>query len=152
MEPTASSVPARFRRVNGRTRRSAFGFGLAVVVLVVLGRWLAPSPAGHGTHTQLGLPPCTLMYFFDFPCPLCGATTAFSLAAHGRYIQALLTHPFGALVFAALLLAAIVCFAVSATGFAPSFTMDHVPRWAWQLVVVLAGLSWLYKIIEHLWP
>jgi len=40
-------------------------------------------PRTHGTHRQLGLPPCTMLSTVGFPCPSCGMTTAIALVAHG---------------------------------------------------------------------
>ena len=44
-------------------------------VLLVTGRTLTPDDRGHGTHEQLGLPPCTFYLIFKRPCPACGMTT-----------------------------------------------------------------------------
>ena len=57
---------------------------------------LHPDPAGHGTHEQLGLPPCAFLAAAGYPCPTCGMTTAFSHAAHLHLVTAFRTHPFGA--------------------------------------------------------
>jgi hypothetical protein len=40
-------------------------------------------PLTHGTHRQLGLPPCTLRSVTGVPCPSCGMTTSISLLLHG---------------------------------------------------------------------
>ncbi|QDU39914.1 hypothetical protein Mal4_42680 [Maioricimonas rarisocia] len=56
------------------------GFGLAF--------WLDPDPRGYGTHTRLGLPPCSLRILFGIPCPSCGGTTAFAHFVRGQWIAA----------------------------------------------------------------
>jgi hypothetical protein len=73
------------------------GLVLAPVVLVALGLALEPDPRGHGTHEQLGLPPCLLPARLGIPCPGCGWTTAVSLACHGRPVDAFLAQPLGPL-------------------------------------------------------
>ncbi|MFG0333255.1 MAG: DUF2752 domain-containing protein [Maioricimonas sp. JB049] len=50
--------------------------------------WLEPDPRGYGTHTRLGLPPCSLRILLGVPCPSCGATTAFAHFVRGQWIAA----------------------------------------------------------------
>lgn len=70
----------------------------AVGLIGVLGvaAWLHPDPAGHGTHQQLNLPPCTAVYLFGIRCPACGMTTAWSNVMHGRIVPALQANATGA--------------------------------------------------------
>ena len=44
--------------VSGWARWSHALLLLGVLVMVAVGLYLTPDPAGHGTHQQLGLPPC----------------------------------------------------------------------------------------------
>lgn len=70
--------------------------------------YLTPSPTGFETHTQLGLPPCGFFRITRIPCPTCGCTTAVTHVAHGNFLQAIVTQPFGAAVgFLALILLAL---------------------------------------------
>lgn len=73
-------------------------FGVWLVVVLVAA-WLDPSPAGHGTHRQLGLPPCSSVFFFGKPCPGCGLTTSFALILHGQVLEAFGTNWVGPLLF-----------------------------------------------------
>jgi hypothetical protein len=57
--------------------------------------FLHPSPTLEGTHTQLFLPPCIFKWVTHIPCPFCGATTSFTLMAHGKFHLALLANPWG---------------------------------------------------------
>jgi len=76
---------------------------VALVVVIACGTvlgfafWLTPSVSGMGTHTQLGLPPCSWIVTMDLPCPTCGYTTAFCNVAHGNFLSAFESQPFGAL-------------------------------------------------------
>ncbi len=67
-----------------------------LLVLIALGfatvfgiaAWLHPynadgSPMTMATHTQLGLPPCSMVKLTGRPCPACGMTTSFALLVHG---------------------------------------------------------------------
>ena len=100
-------------------------FGSAVVALLsggLLGvaAWLEPAVAGHGTHEQLGLDPCTFLALTDVPCPMCGATTTFSLMADLRWIEGILNQPFAA-----------VLFLVTVGSFSVSLAEALAPRGRW---------------------
>jgi hypothetical protein len=68
----------------------------AVLVTAAL---LSPSPAGHGTHTQLGLPPCGFLLVTGVPCPGCGLTTSFSHMIRLQLAGAAAANPFGIALF-----------------------------------------------------
>lgn len=150
--------PATGLSTSGLTPRSerlerviALGTGAGLLTLLVVASWLAPSPAGSGTHTQLGLPRCGWVAAFNRPCPTCGMTTAFAHAAHGHAGASFVAQPMGA-----------VLAVLSAAGFWASLhvvlTGSRVgslcgsllrPRVLW--VVLGAGAAaWAYKFLT--WP
>jgi hypothetical protein len=59
---------------------------------------LDPSPAGLGTHQQLGFPPCTLRILADIRCPSCGMTTAWAHFVRGQWARSLSANPGGFLL------------------------------------------------------
>lgn len=61
--------------------------------------YLQPSPHGHGTHHQLGLPPCPSVLLFDRPCPGCGLTTSFAHTVRFEFADAFAAHPFGTVLY-----------------------------------------------------
>ena len=88
-----------------RGMRERLGWAALLVLgagVLALSRWLTPSAAGFGTHTQLGLPPCGFLQVFGIPCPACGLTTAFAHAAHFSTRASLAAHPLGLPLFLAL--------------------------------------------------
>lgn len=97
-----SGVAPAFRASPAERAVQAF---LAVVcaAALVAGVLLVPSPTGTGTHRILGLAECGMLRATGKPCPTCGVTTSFVLAAHGRFAEAVVNQPFG---FALLLLVA----------------------------------------------
>ena len=122
---------------------------LAPCILVLgLAAWLKPDPSGVGTHTQLGLPACGMLISSHVPCPTCGMTTAFSLAAHGRLLASLAAQPAGA-VFA-LGVAAMALL----SGWALLRGLD-MTAWGQRLLApsvlvsagALVGAAWVYKIL-----
>lgn len=69
------------------------------VAVLITAAVLTPSLEGHGTHTQLGLPPCGFFVYTGYPCPGCGLTTAFSYMIRLEVIEAFRANPFGILLF-----------------------------------------------------
>lgn len=128
----------------------------AAVLLCCLGllsvaAWLEPAGAGLGTHTQLGLAGCAWQADQGAPCPSCGMTTAFSLAADGRMVAALLTQPAAALLALLTAAAAWVAFCVLCSGSAAWL------RLTWRIwspnrgmllgaTLLFVGLAWVYKL------
>lgn len=121
---------------------------LGAITLLSVSAWLQPSAEGMGTHTQLGIPACTWPATIGLPCPSCGMTTAFALAADGRFIDSFLAQPIGFL------------FAVAAAGFVvvsayAAFTgsrilsaiTDKIGGRFWWFFGAALLLSWGYKIV-----
>lgn len=115
MDDTAQALPAPAAAAN-RGRGPVFGADLvgqgdwsSVIVWFVLfagplavlitAAMLTPSSAGHGTHTQLGLPPCGFLVYTGYPCPGCGLTTSFSHMVRLEVLGAFGANPFGILLF-----------------------------------------------------
>jgi hypothetical protein len=117
--------------------------------LSVLGvaAWLVPDPAGLGTHRQLHLPPCGFYLYTGIPCPTCGCTTAFALAAHGRLLAAFQAQPAGAAF--ALLCAATTL--VSAQALLLGASLAPLKRVVCPATLWVLGagvlLAWVYKIL-----
>jgi hypothetical protein len=61
--------------------------------------FLHPDSHGHGTHQQLGLPPCPSVMLFDRPCPGCGLTTSWTALVHGDFARAFSAHPLGPILY-----------------------------------------------------
>src|ERR1051325_190260 len=89
-QPSAPGVTLGFA---GRLLAALVGVGCLGVLLVAAK--LDPSPAGHGTHTQFGLPACGWAVVLGHPCPTCGMTTAFAWAVRGRLVASFLAQPMG---------------------------------------------------------
>lgn len=125
---------------------------LATGALAVLGvaLWLRPSPTGLGTHVALGLPPCGWVVGYDLPCPTCGMTTAFSLAARGSLWASFCVQPMGCLLAVATAAVAMTCAFVAATGSRVGHALGAriTPRVV-VVLVALALVAWGYKVWDH---
>lgn len=126
-----------------------------IATVFVLAALLVPAVGGHGTHTQLGLGSCSFLQLTGFPCPMCGATTTFTLMAHLRPVEAVINQPFAALLFV---------LAAGALGIAVAEVVDPRARWSrlsrwlepregWLATAFLAlmGLGWIYKAVIMRW-
>lgn len=128
-----------------------FGAGvLALLILAVLitAAWLTPNAEGHGSHTQLGLAPCTWAVWFDKPCPTCGMTTSFAQAGEGNWVRSGVTQPFGLLLVigSAGVFWGSLTQAVTGAPLGTSFVGLFKPRIFISLGVLFAG-AWIYKIV-----
>ncbi len=70
--------------------------------------YLTPRAEGHGTHTQLGLPPCPSVLILDRPCPGCGLTTSFTHSVHGQIAEAFSANPLGPILYLLFTASALV--------------------------------------------
>jgi len=113
---------------------------------LVLGVILTPSRMGTGTHTVFGLPPCGMLLMTGRPCPTCGVTTSYVLAAHGRFYDSLVNQPFGLAVFLGVVAGLVGAIGSLATGRSwwplarPSIVISAASA---MLALLLA--SWAYK-------
>jgi len=77
--------------------------------VTVVGTRLSASPHLHGTHQQLGLPPCPSVLLSHRPCPGCGLTTSFTATLHADWPIAFAAHPFGPVLYALFTASAFAC-------------------------------------------
>lgn len=145
--PPAPACPARRARLGPVGRLVSLALAAACLAVLLVAVRLSPAPAGHGTHTALGLPACSWVAIANIPCPTCGMTTAFAHAVRAQPAAAFRAQPAGAIL--ALMTPVVFWGALTAaiTGARLHVLAARLasPRAVW----VLAGLwaaSWLYKI------
>ena len=138
-------------RGNWLSRITWAGLFLVPLSVLVTAAMLTPDPAGHGTHTQLGLPPCGFLVFTGYPCPGCGLTTAFAHMIRFQVIGAWHANPFGIALF--LGTAAFVPFAAAGLlrGWSVVAALDriHAEKFA-ILFALLSVVSWLTRVALQL--
>lgn len=143
--PWGHATPDAERTIR---RRAATVVFVGCAVLLAVATYLNPASAGHGTHEQLGLPPCGWVTGFGIPCPTCGMTTAFASAADGDLLTSLRTQPMGCLLALATAAATIVSAYVMATGSAVGGHLLRLvtPRVGWGIAALVLA-AWIYKIV-----
>lgn len=114
--------------------------------MLLIGASLRPAERGHGTHMQLGLPPCGWVLALGKPCPTCGMTTSVSHAARGELGRSLRVQPMGLVIAIGAAVAFWLCVHTAATGSRAAHLAAVVltPRWLWGFAALAAG-SWGYK-------
>jgi len=136
--PRAIETPEE--RVALSTRLGWLVLFLGPLTVIVLAALLTPDPAGHGTHRQLGLPPCGFLFVTGYPCPACGLTTSFAHMVRGQIVGAAAANPFGILLF----LVSAATIPIAAAGFVrgwPVFeTLDRLQFEKWALLLVCTSL------------
>lgn len=135
-----------------RERWLAAGFALLGLAVFAVAAAIDPyddagRPRSHGTHRQLGLPPCTLKVLTGIGCPACGMTTSFALLLHGDPVAAWRANWAGCLV-ALLATLTTVWFLLVALGMPPGrFTTDEVVKVAALAGTALATVRWLATLV-----
>ncbi len=140
---------------KARLRRRVGGAALALAAfsMLAVGYRLDPSPAGHGTHTQLGFTECPWVIVLHMPCPTCGMTTAVSHAAHGHLWASFRVQPFGALIALSAAGAIFLGLHAAVMGSRAVAALEFLtrPRALWLLSgLVLA--AWGYKWLTWVTP
>jgi len=109
--------------------------------------WLSPSPAGLGTHRQLGFPPCTLVAMTGYPCPTCGMTTAFAYTVRGRCLSAIAAQPAGFALALTTMAAAGLSLSVVVTGRSLRLNWYRIrPVWITAALLGFILLGWAAKV------
>ncbi len=111
---------------------------LAPLALLVTAATLTPDERGHGTHQQLGLPPCTFYMIFQRPCPACGMTTSWAWLLRGKIERALAANAGGTLLAVLSLLGAAWLLVSAFRG-----------RWlgGWPSEWTLAGIAGIVSLV-----
>ena len=136
-----------WRRLTLTERITSFLLSTALVMVVLLARWLEPDPSGVGTHEQLGLAPCTFHWVLGLPCPFCGMTTAFSHLAHGHVVTAFVVQPAGALFFIGVLVAIAAGMACGTGGYVPAWAIAKLTTPTGLYIFAgMVCLAWVYNI------
>ena len=118
-------------------RRAVLALGaLAVATPLAVAITLTPNPKGHGTHEQLGFPPCTTTVVLGIRCPACGMTTSWAHLLRGQGVGAIQANATGALACVAAILTMLTLTWAAIGG--------AWPRWTPSYNLIVAGLTlWL---------
>ncbi len=121
-------------------------FLLPALAVLVTAAFLTPNPVGHGTHTQLGLPPCGFYVFTGIPCPGCGLTTCFSYMMRLDVVGAAYANPFGIMLWLTTVAVVPVATLGLVRGWPVVDTLDrlHADKWA----ILLSASSILVFLVR----
>lgn len=152
MGGVARRVPERTRWIEWApvSRGARWGHALlllGVLVMFGVGLYLTPDARGHGTHQQLGLPPCTIHFLTGRPCPSCGLTTSVSALLHGQFALAWRANPMGFVVVGAAIAVALNSLIALTRG----RTLRIEPNRFSLLLIALLALWLLHGIVRFCW-
>ena len=133
-------------------RMLALAAALACLALMLVAAYVAPNPAGVGSHaSSLHMKPCHFLQTTGLPCPGCGMTTSFAWFARGNLAASVYVQPMGAA------LAAIACCGVWAGAYVavtgrPVYRLFRLlpGRYYLMPLLVLGVLAWGWKILLRL--
>lgn len=121
---------------------------IGCVAILSIAVWVNPDQAGHGSHQQLGLPPCNMVMITGYPCPTCGMTTAFSYSVRGRLISAIQAQPAGFLLAMLTLMTAIASVRVIFTGKVWVVNWYRIsPAIVTIAAIAVILLGWIFKLV-----
>lgn len=140
----ANRIWGGFATVSGWARWSHALLLLGVLVMFGVGWYLTPNPEGHGTHQQLGLPPCTIYFLTGRPCPSCGLTTSVSAIVHGQFGLAWRANPIGYLVVAVAVGVGLNSFIALAFGRTVRMDLNRLNL----IILVLLSLWLLHGVVR----
>lgn len=140
--------PQGLQRLSPRLRVTLAVAGLGLLAPLAVAGWLSPSPAGFGTHQQLGLPPCTFVWLFGVRCPSCGMTTSWSHAVRGQWLASLRSNAGGAALAAAAM--AIAPWLLASAGLGRWLVRPPSDRTIAVTAVgfiVVTLIDWIYRLV-----
>lgn len=121
------------------------GSCMVLVGLLLTAYQLQPNSQGHGTHQQLGLPPCTAIVVWGVRCPACGMTTSWAYFTNLQWGESFRVNA-GGFVFALIATAVAPCLGWF------SFRGQSAPQWsvaALALALVaglfITGIDWAMR-------
>ena len=146
--PLANADETGRTRFSRRDRLRLAAIGIGLLGLLAVAAMLEPSPSGHGTHQQLGLPPCTFWVLFGRPCPVCGMTTAWAYLVRGEWVGAGRANLGGALL-GLMAIVAVPWLLISAVsgkwlGLSPSAA---AAKWVSIVILLVTLIDWAFRLL-----
>ena len=130
------------------SRIAWFLLGTTPLIVLITAAFLTPSGEGHGTHTQLGLPPCGFLASTGLPCPGCGLTTSFAHMMRFEWAGAAAANAFGVALFLVSAFTIPISYFAMFRGLPVMATME---RLQFEKVVVLLAVCstmvWSIRIL-----
>lgn len=140
-------LPRRSPLQGALLRVAALLIAAVPLALLVLAGQLEPSSSGIGTHQQLGLPPCSMLFVLGVRCPSCGMTTSWAHFARGQWLDSLRAHPGGFLLACLGLFVAWLSLAACWRAEVPSHRTQLIVTSFSVGIVVVTLLDWLARLV-----
>jgi hypothetical protein len=156
--PAIYSISPVVQRLGTGGRLVALSVALSCLAVLITAAFLRPDPKGIGTHTELGLAPCSMLGTTRLPCPSCGMTTSFAWLVRGNLAASLWVQPMGTLLGLAAAMTVWSGLYIAITARPVHRLLRGAPVSYYVMApLLLAVLAWAWKIFIHLqgidgWP
>ena len=131
-----------------KSQRIASLVGSAILLFgLLIATYLQPDSRGHGTHQQLGLPPCTFEFLLHFPCPACGMTTSWAYAVRGQWQQSIQVNLGGFVFFLLAAMSVPTLVAAAILGRSPWPGLRLLAPILLASALFLALIQWAVRIL-----
>ena len=135
-------TPPRGPKLHWYVRGLFVVFGIGLISLLTVAMCLEPSPRGYGTHTQLGLKPCSFTVMVGFRCPSCGMTTSWAHFVRGNIVGSLQSNSGGTML---ALASAVAGPYLLVSGLIGRWWIRQPNEW---VVVAVAGVIVLVTLVD----
>jgi hypothetical protein len=145
---TQLAQPRQSRLTYSREERiGLFALGLLLGILLLVAAWLTPDPTGQGTHTQLGLPGCTMFTVIGIRCPGCGMTTSWAHTLNGDIGNAIRANTGGLLLCLISMVAspALLWLAIRGKPFSIAW-FSQIAITSFVVAISISFFEWLIRL------
>jgi len=134
-------------RYPWRVRAAGAVVLLACLSVFVTAGYLRPTASGIGSHTQLGLAPCSMPMLLGIPCPTCGMTTSFAHFVRGDLLNSFHAQPAGFVLALGVVVVAVGAGAVIWRGRGIVINWYRIrPGMVAVVTLVVLLFGWAYKL------
>lgn len=140
-------------KASSRSDRKSHLIMTVFMTMIIVAGFILPLPGKNGIISNIPSV-CVFWHVTHLPCPGCGLTRAFVCISHGHWLESLIWHPLGWLMYIAVISSAIHNYYYWRTG---KFVVPMSPKAMSYLgtgvlaVTVIAGtIRTIWYVLHHM--